>query len=87
MPTLLKRIALRDRDYERSIAPAYLENLNGLYESWIQNFTLCPILTVPADDLDYVEHPHHLDLIVQKVQDKLMGKEEVVFARDEVEQA
>lgn len=87
VPTLLKRIALRDRDYERSIAPAYLENLNGLYESWIQNFTLCPILTVPADDLDYVEHPHHLDLIVQKVQDKLMGKEEVVFARDEVEQA
>lgn len=85
VPTLIKRIALRNRDYERSIAPAYLENLNGLYENWIQHFTLCPILTVPADDLDYVEHPRHLDLIAQKVNEKLMGKEEVVFNKDEVE--
>lgn len=83
--TLIRRIALRNRDYERSIAPAYLENLNGLYENWIQHFTLCPILTVPADDLDYVEHPRHLDLIAQKVNEKLMGKEEVVFMKDEVE--
>ena len=86
VPTLMNRIALRNRDYERSIAPAYLENLNGLYESWIQNFTLCPILTVPADDLDFVEHPRHLDLIAQKVNEKLMGKEEVIFFKDEVEQ-
>ena len=83
--TLIRRIALRNRDYERSIAPAYLENLNGLYENWIQHFTLCPILTVPADDLDYVEHPRHLDLIAQKVNEKLMGKEEVVFMKDEVD--
>jgi deoxyadenosine/deoxycytidine kinase len=84
--TLIRRIALRNRDYERSISPDYLENLNSLYESWIQHFTLCPILTVPADDLDFVEHPRHLDLIASKVKEKLMGKEEVIFARDEVEE-
>jgi deoxyadenosine/deoxycytidine kinase len=84
--TLIQRIALRNRDYERSISPSYLENLNELYESWIQHFTLCPILTVPADDLDFVEHPRHLDLIAAKVQEKLMGKEEVIFARDEISQ-
>ncbi len=84
VPTLLDRIALRNRDYERSIAPAYLENLNGLYESWIEHFTLCPILTVPADDLDFVAHPHHLDLIASKVTEKLTGKEVVIFARDEM---
>jgi hypothetical protein len=39
---------------------------------------------VPADDLDYVAHPRHLDLIVNKVQDKLTGKEEVIFAPEEV---
>ena len=38
------------------------------------------MLTVPADDLDYVAHPGHLDLIVAKVQEKLTGKEEVVFS-------
>jgi deoxyadenosine/deoxycytidine kinase len=85
VPTLLKRIALRNRDYERSIAPAYLEHLNELYESWIQHFTLCPILTVPADDLDYVAHPGHLDLIARKVSEKLTGKEEVIFNKEEVD--
>jgi len=40
--TLIRRIALRNRDYERSISPDYLENLNSLYESWIQHFTSAP---------------------------------------------
>lgn len=81
--TLLHRISLRNREYERTIAPEYLEQLNGLYEEWISHFSLCPVLTVPADDLDYVTHPAHLDLIARKVQDKLMGKEEVIFAPEE----
>lgn len=86
VPTLMQRIALRSRDYERTIQPEYLAQLNVLYENWISGFSFCPVLTVPADDLDYVAHPHHLDLIVRKVQDKLMGKEEVVFAPFEVNQ-
>lgn len=82
--TLLKRIASRGRDYERQIQESYLEHLNQLYESWIEQFTLCPILAVPADDLDYVAHGSHLDLIVSKIQEKLSGKEEVVFEAEEV---
>lgn len=82
--TLMRRISQRDRDYERTITPEYLAQLNRLYEKWIANFVLCPVLTVPADDLDYVAHPRHLDLVVQKVQDKLTGKEEVVFDPEEV---
>jgi len=82
--TLLKRISLRGRDYERTIAPEYLESLNNLYENWIENFVLCPVLAVPADDLDYVAHNGHLKLIVSKVDEKLTGKEEVVFEPDEV---
>jgi len=82
--TLLKRISLRGRDYERTIAPEYLESLNNLYENWIENFVLCPVLAVPADDLDYVAHNGHLKLIVSKVDEKLTGKEEVVFEPEEV---
>lgn len=85
--TLLRRIELRNRDYERTITPEYLDHLNQLYEAWISNFTLCPVLTVPADDLDYVAHPRHLDLITAKVQDKLTGKEVVAFAPEEVAEA
>ncbi len=82
--TLVDRINLRGRDYERKISPEYLQQLNVLYESWITHFGLCPVLTVPADDLDYVANSGHLDLIVRKVQDKLTGKEEVVFNPDEM---
>jgi len=82
--TLGQRIDLRGRDYERGMDARYLENLNSLYENWIAGFTLCPVLTVPADDLDYVANPPHLDLVLRKVQEKLTGQEEVVFNRDEI---
>ncbi|MDH5505691.1 MAG: deoxynucleoside kinase [Anaerolineae bacterium] len=82
--TLMSRIALRGRDFESQITPEYLGQLNNLYESWIQDFSLGPVLTVPADVMDYVAHPGHLDLVVQKIQEKLTGKEEVVFAPHEV---
>ncbi|HSO12554.1 MAG TPA: deoxynucleoside kinase [Anaerolineales bacterium] len=87
VPTLLNRIEHRGRDYERTITTEYLHGLNNLYEQWIENFTLCPVLSVPADELDYVSHSGHLRLIVEKVQDKLTGKEEVVFEPDEVARA
>ena len=87
VPTLLNRIALRNRDYEQQIAPDYLSRLNDLYENWINNFTLCPVLTVPSDDLDYVAHPYHLELIISKIQEKLTGKDEVVFTPEETKKA
>lgn len=82
--TLLSRIAMRGRDYERQITPEYLAQLNELYEDWIASFSQCPVLTIPSDDLDFVSNPGHLDMIVEKVQEKLTGKEEVVFDPDEV---
>ena len=77
--TLYGRISSRGRDFERQITPQYLEQLNDLYAQWIAGFSLCPVLTVPSDDLDYVANSNHLDLIAAKVQEKLTGKEEVVF--------
>ena len=79
VPTLVQRIARRGREYERNIPTDYLASLNYLYESWADNFTLCPVLSVPSDDLDYVAHPEHLRLIADKVQEKLTGKNEIVF--------
>ena len=87
VPTLMNRISNRGRDYERTITPEYLQSLNDLYETWIENFVLCPVLTVPADDLDYVAHSGHLKLIVAKVEEKLTGNEEVVFEPEEVARA
>jgi len=82
--TLLERISHRGRDYERSINADYLAQLNQLYENWIADFNACPVLTVPADELNYVDYPEHLDLVVLKVQEKLTGKDVVSFSADEV---
>jgi deoxyadenosine/deoxycytidine kinase len=80
VPTLQKRIALRGRTFELNITPDYLAQLNALYGAWMQDFSLCPVLTVPADDLDFVHNGSHLDLIIRKIDEKLSGKEEVVFS-------
>ena len=82
--TLHNRISKRGRTYEREISKDYLKQLNDLYELWIDEFNLCPVLTVPADDLDFVANSGHLELIVKKIQEKLTGKEEVVFYPEEV---
>ena len=63
LPTLQKRVARRGRDYERKVSEEYLEQLNRLYEEWIENFDLCPMLIVPADELDFVKHRAHLEQI------------------------
>jgi len=69
--TLQQRIALRGRDYERHITDAYLSSLNDLYEEWIAGFRLCPVLTIKADDFDYVKHDGHLDAIAAMILDRL----------------
>jgi deoxyadenosine/deoxycytidine kinase len=83
----MNRISKRGRDYERTITPEYLQSLNDLYETWISNLVLCPVLTIPADDMDYVAHSGHLNLIIDKVDEKLTGNEEVVFDAEEVARA
>jgi deoxyadenosine/deoxycytidine kinase len=79
VPTLLNRIQHRGRHYERQITGTYLQNLNQLYERWFASFTLSPVLAIPADRLDFVAHNEHLDLIVEKILERLQGKEVVTF--------
>jgi len=81
--TLSGRIIKRGRDFEKTIKSDYLDQLNQAYEAWISNFSLCPVLTIPTDNLDFVSMPDHLDLIVRKVDEKISGKEEVVFLPEE----
>lgn len=79
VPTLKQRIARRGRDFEQDIPTDYLEQLNDLYEEWAGSFTLCPMLTVPSDSLDFVRYNSHMELITAKIMEKLHGKETVVF--------
>lgn len=79
LPVLLERIGSRGRDMERGISPEYLGLLERLYSEWMANFDLCPTLTLRTDDLDFVNEPRHLALVVSRIRDKLAGKEEIAF--------
>ncbi|RPI56530.1 MAG: deoxynucleoside kinase, partial [Chloroflexi bacterium] len=79
VPVLQERIRQRGRDYEQEIQVDYLTRLNDLYDGWVESFTLCPVLTVPTDDFNFVTHNAHLELIAARVLEKLHGKEVVVF--------
>lgn len=67
VPTLVDRIRRRARDYEQQIPEAYLTQLNDRYAEWIDNFTLCPVLTVDANRLDLA----NLDALVGEMQSRL----------------
>jgi deoxyadenosine/deoxycytidine kinase len=79
VPVLLERIGRRGRDMESGISADYLSLLERFYEEWIQAFDLCPVLAIRTQDLDFVHKPRHLSTVIQRIQDKLSGKEELVF--------
>lgn len=83
VPVLLRRIRARARGMESGISADYLALLDSFYEDWLQSFSLCPVLTIHTEDLDFVHKPKHLDIVVQRIQDKLAGQEVVVFPPDE----
>ncbi|MBN1219060.1 MAG: deoxynucleoside kinase [Anaerolineae bacterium] len=76
---LLERIHRRGRQIESGITFEYLSLLETFYEEWLEIFDLCPVLTLHTDDLDFVNKPRHLNIVIQRIQDKLAGKEDVIF--------
>ena len=54
VPTLVRQIHKRGRDYEMNIDEAYLERLNRKYNHWIEDLYEGPILVVDKDNEDFV---------------------------------
>jgi deoxyadenosine/deoxycytidine kinase len=74
---LMTRIRRRARNMETGITSDYLNLLDSFYDEWLNAFDLCPVLTIRSDDLDFVHQSQHLETVVQRIQDKLAGKETV----------
>ncbi len=82
VPVLLERIHGRGRSMESGITAEYLTLLDSFYDEWLSTFDLCPVLTIRTDDLDFVHKPKHLQIVVQSIEDKLAGREDIVFPAD-----
>lgn len=72
---LLERIRRRARNMETGITLEYLSLLDSFYDDWLNDFDSCPVLTIHTDALDYVSQSEHLDTVIERIQDKLAGKE------------
>ncbi|MBN1314197.1 MAG: deoxynucleoside kinase [Anaerolineales bacterium] len=76
---LYERIRQRGRSIETSITEEYLSLLDTFYTEWMQSFDLCPVLNIHTENLDFVHKPKHLDIVTQRILEKLAGKEDVIF--------
>ncbi len=72
VPTLVKRIQKRGREYENSIRLDYLTGLNERYEAWITNYE-GPKLILEVDDLHVEENPEDLSKVIDKIDARLHG--------------
>ena len=73
VPTLVKQIQSRGRDYESSIRIDYLTRLNERYEAWISEYTSGKLLVIDTDDLDFSKNQEDLGFVVDKVNAELHG--------------
>ena len=78
---LMQRIRKRARNIETGITLEYLELLESFYDEWLLSFDMCPVLTIHTDDVDFVHQPMALELVVERIQEKLGGKEVIDFSQ------
>ena len=76
---LMDRIQSRGREIETGITPDYLSLLESFYTEWLKNFDLCPVLTIRSHDLNFVDNSAHLDIVIERVNKALAGRDELVF--------
>ena len=87
-PVLIERIRRRGRDIESGISEDYLSLLDSFYDDWMASYDICPVLTIHTGELgretplDFVHNPKHLDIVVERIQNTLAGREDVIFPQE-----
>jgi deoxyguanosine kinase len=70
--TLMQRIALRDRPYERQMERSYIHELNLAYDDFFSKpFDHTPVLTLETDHLNIIQNPEHLKWIENRIRQSL----------------
>jgi deoxyadenosine/deoxycytidine kinase len=72
VPTLVKQIQQRGREYENTIRIEYLERLNRLYEDWIDRYPHEKLI-IDTDDLDFVNEDEDLGKVINLIEQRKFG--------------
>jgi deoxyadenosine/deoxycytidine kinase len=73
VPTLVRNIQKRGRDYEASIRLDYLKSLSERYENFINAYTEGKLLIFDVDNMNFQDNPEDLSIIIERVQAELHG--------------
>jgi deoxyadenosine/deoxycytidine kinase len=71
---LMSQIARRGRAFEQQISHEYIQNLNQLYDEWIGDWTLCPVLRVEVNGMDFQHNAADYEMVVEQVRAALPEK-------------
>jgi deoxyadenosine/deoxycytidine kinase len=72
VPTLVRQIQKRGREYENGIRIDYLQSLNNRYDRWIESYK-SEFLIINIDTLNFSENPEDLSIVIDKVNAKING--------------
>ncbi len=70
---LVAQIHSRGRDYENSISIDYLSRLNERYEGWVHGYDKGKLLIIDVDNLDFVNNPEDLGIVINKIEAEING--------------
>ena len=73
IPTLVRQIQKRGRDYEESIRLDYLKRLNERYEAWISTYETGRLLIIDVDDINFFENSEDLGKVITKIDGEIHG--------------
>jgi deoxyguanosine kinase len=65
--TLMERIRIRGRSYERKIKEDYIRLLNHSYNEYFFHFQKSPILIVNSNEFDFLNEPSHLEFLKEEI--------------------
>lgn len=71
---LMRRIAVRDRPYERNMDPMYIEKLRQAYEAFVADYAEADqgaLLIIDTDTLDFVQNPEDGVMIMERIKSAL----------------
>jgi deoxyadenosine/deoxycytidine kinase len=64
----MRNISKRNRHLENKIEEQYIADLNNLYQTWTENWKLCPVVTAEADQYEFKYQPEHLQILIKQIQ-------------------
>jgi len=73
IPTLVGQIHQRGREFENTISIDYLSRLNERYEAWISTYTKGKLLIIDIDNLNIVDKPEDLGLVIDRIDAQIHG--------------